>query len=119
MGFWGDFEEKSQKCKNWKIWALLGSLLRTHVAAWPRCQNGTPRVRRGVAKLRRGEGLRRSIAMLRHGITLFTDMCFCHVLLLRYSEDLSIGLMRTIEVYEKSIHVCKVKEKLDRTSSPR
>ena len=48
-----------------------------------------PRVSRGVAKLCRGEGLRRSVA-------LFIDMCFCHVLLFRYSEDLSIGLMRTL-----------------------
>ena len=49
-----------------------------------------PRVRRGVAKLRR------SIAVLRCGIALFTDMCFCHVLLFRYFEDLSIRLMRTL-----------------------
>ena len=55
-----------------------------------------PRIRRGVAKLRRGEGLRRNVAVLRHGVALFTDICFCHVLLFRYSEDLSIGLMRTL-----------------------
>ena len=48
-----------------------------------------PRVRRGVAKLRRDEGLR-------HGVALFIDMCFCHVLLFRYPEDLSIKLMRTL-----------------------
>ena len=42
-----------------------------------------PRVSRDVAKLCRGEGLRRSVA-------LFIDMCFCHVLLFHYSEDLSI-----------------------------
>ena len=48
-----------------------------------------PRVRRGIAKLRR-------IAVLCHGVALFTDMCFCHVLLFRYSEDLSIELMRTL-----------------------
>ena len=48
-----------------------------------------PRIHRGVAKLRCGEGLR-------HSIALFTDMCFCHVLLFRYSKDLSIGLMRTL-----------------------
>ena len=55
-----------------------------------------PRVRQGVAKLRHGEGLCRSIAVLRHGVALFTDMCFCYVLLFYYSEDLSIGLMRTL-----------------------
>ena len=48
-----------------------------------------PRVLQGVAKLRRGEGLCR-------GVALFIDMCFCHVLLFRYSEDLPIGLMRTL-----------------------
>ena len=55
----------------------------------PRVHRGVARVRRGVAKLRRGEGLR-------HNVALFTDMCFCHVLLFYYSEDLSIGLMRTL-----------------------
>ena len=40
--------------------------------------------------------VRRSVAMLHRGVTLFTDMCFCHVLLFRYSEDLFIGLMRTM-----------------------
>ena len=55
-----------------------------------------PQVRRGVAKLSRGEGLRRSVAMLRRGVALFTDMCFCHVFLFCYSDDLSIRLMRTI-----------------------
>ena len=55
-----------------------------------------PRVSRSVAKLCHSEGLCRSVAMLRRGITLFIDMCFCHVLLSRYSEDLSIGLMRTL-----------------------
>ena len=55
-----------------------------------------PRVRRGVAKLPRGKGLCRSIAMLRHGVELFTNMCFCHVFLFHYSEALSIGLMRTL-----------------------
>ena len=49
-----------------------------------------PRVRRGVAKQRR------SVVVLRYGVALFIDMCFCHVLLFRYSEDLSIGLMRTL-----------------------
>ena len=55
-----------------------------------------PRVRRGVAKLRCGEGLRRSVVVLCRGLALFTDMCFCHVLLFGYSKDLSIGLMRTL-----------------------
>ena len=55
-----------------------------------------PQVCRGIAKLCRGEGLRRSVAVLCHGIALFTNMCFCHVLLFHYSEDLSIGLMRTL-----------------------
>ena len=57
-----------------------------------------PRVCRGLGKLCRSEGLRRSVA-------LFTNMCFCHVLLFHYSDDLSIGLMRTLEVYER-IHLC-------------
>ena len=55
-----------------------------------------PWVRRGVAKLCCCEGLRRSVEVLRHGVALFTDMCFCHVFLFRYSEDLSIRLMRTL-----------------------
>ena len=86
------FVGKSQKCKNWKIWASLGLLWRSVrnprrgvdlrqgvgylAVARPRCQNGTPWVRRGVAKLRRSvevlrrdvEVLRRSIEVLRHGI---------------------------------------------------
>ena len=55
-----------------------------------------PRVRRGVAKLHHGEGLRRIVAVLRRGIALFTDKYFCHVLLFRYSDDLSTGLMRIL-----------------------
>ena len=55
-----------------------------------------PRVRRGVAKLRCGEGLRRSVVVLRLGVALFTDMCFCRDFLFGYSKDLSIGLMRTL-----------------------
>ena len=50
----------------------------------------TARVCPGVAKLRR------SVAVLRRGVALFTDMCFCHVLIFCYFEDLSIGLMRTL-----------------------
>ena len=50
----------------------------------------------GKPWVRRGEGLRRNVAVLIHGVALFTDVCFCHVLLFRYSEDLSIGLMRTL-----------------------
>ena len=68
------------------------STLRSGMSKPRRGQEGgldNPRVRRGIAKLHHGEGLRCSIA-------LFTDMCFCHVLLFRYSEDLSIGLMRTL-----------------------
>ena len=64
-----------------------------------RCRKGgldKPRVRRSVAKLHPGEGLRRNVAVLRRRVALFTDMCFYHVLLFRYSEDLSIGLMRTL-----------------------
>ena len=44
----------------------------------------------------RGEGLCRSVAMPRHGVALFIDMCFCHVLLFFYFEDLSIRQMRTL-----------------------
>ena len=64
-----------------------------------------PWVRRGVAKLHRGEGLRRSVAMLRRGVALFIDICFCHVFLFRYSEDLSTGPMKTLQVYER-VHSC-------------
>ena len=45
---------------------------------------------------REGEGLYCSVAVLHRGVALFTDMCFCHVLLFRYSKDLPIGLMRTL-----------------------
>ena len=55
-----------------------------------------PRIRRGVTKLRCGEGLPRRVAVQCRGVVLFTDMCFCHVLLFSYSEDLSIGLMRIL-----------------------
>ena len=55
-----------------------------------------PQVCRGIAKLHRGKDLLHNIAVLRRGVALFTDMCFCHVLLFRYSEDLSIRLMRTL-----------------------
>ena len=57
FGFWGDFEEKSQKCKNWKILALSSSYAKawdTLVAARLRCQNGTPRVFHGISLLRCG-----------------------------------------------------------------
>ena len=66
-------------------------------------RKSTPR--RGMSTLRRGreEGLdeprvllRHGKAVLRRGIALFTDMCFCYVFLFRYSEDLSIGLIRTL-----------------------
>ena len=60
-------------------------------------------LRRGMSTPRRDrEGVldmprvHRDVAKLRRSATLFTYMCFCHVLLFRYSEDLSIGLMRTI-----------------------
>ena len=57
-----------------------------------------PRVRRGIENLRSRviAKLRRSVAVLRRGVALFIDMCFCHVFLFRYFEDLSIGLMRTL-----------------------
>ena len=49
--------------------------------------------------LRHGEGLRRNVAVLCRGVALFTTwkfLVFCFVLSLRCSEDLSIGLMRTL-----------------------
>ena len=55
-----------------------------------------PWVRRGIAKIRCDKGLCRSVAVLRRGVALFTNMCFCHVLLFRYSKDLSIALMRIL-----------------------
>ena len=116
--FWLDLWKNGQKLENLGIIGLLccsvGNLRRgidlSQGVGYPhrgeaRCQNGTPRVRRGVAKLRCGEGLHRSIAIIRRGIALFTEMCFCHVLLFYYSEDLSIGLMRTLKVYER-VHSC-------------
>ena len=67
-----------------------------------------PRVRRGVAKLRRGEGLRRRVAVLRRGVATthrIEIFVFCFVLFFRCSEDLSVGLMRTLKVYER-VHTC-------------
>ena len=58
-----------------------------------------PRVRRGVANLRQGEGLRRSIVVLHRSVATVHNMeylCFCFVLFFHCSEDLSIGLMRTL-----------------------
>ena len=58
-----------------------------------------PRVCRGIAELRCGEGLHPSVAVLRHGVATVHCMeifVFCFVLLFCYSEDLSIGLMRTL-----------------------
>ena len=49
-----------------------------------------PWVCRGVARVHRG------VAKLHSSVALFTDMCFYHVLLFRYSEDLSSGLMSTL-----------------------
>ena len=49
--------------------------------------------------LRRDKGLRRSVAVLRRSVAIIHSMeiyVFCFVLLFRYSEDLSIGLMRTL-----------------------
>ena len=56
-----------------------------------------PRVRRGV-------GLRHSVAVLRRSIAtthIMEILCFCFVLFLYCFEDLFIGLMRTLKVYEK------------------
>ena len=52
-----------------------------------------PRVRQGVAKLRH------NVAVLHRGVATVHSMeifVFCHVLLFRYSEDLYIGLIRTL-----------------------
>ena len=43
----------------------------------------------------------------RSTIHIMEIFMFCHVFQFRYSEDLSIGLMRTMK---GSIHVCIVKE---------
>ena len=56
----------------------------------------------------RDEGLRRSVAVLRPDVAIVHSMeifVFFFVLLFRYSEDLSIGLMRTLKVYER-VHSC-------------
>ena len=54
----------------------------------------TPRRRDPTQRRGREGGLGKP--RVHQGITLFTKMCFCHVLLFHYSEDLSIGLMRTL-----------------------
>ena len=66
--------------------------------------------------LRHDVRIPRSTVGPRRGVALFTDRCFYHVFLFHYSENLSIG---PYECMKGSIHVCKVKEKLDRTSPPR
>ena len=58
-----------------------------------------PRVCRSEAELRLNEELRRSVAVLRCGEATVHSMemlCFCFVLFFRYSEDLSIGLIRIL-----------------------
>ena len=59
------------------------------------------RVRRSVVVLCRGEGLHRGVATV-HGME---NVAFCFVFLFHYSEYLSIGLMRTLKVYER-VHSC-------------
>ena len=54
--------------------------------AWPRGGLDKPRVHRSVEVLLRG------VATV-HNMEIFV---FCFVLLFHYSEDLSIGLMRTL-----------------------
>ena len=91
--FWGltpRRRDPTQQCK---------SMPRSGISTPWCCREGgfdKPQIRQGVAKLHRGEGLIRSLAVLCRGVALFTDMCIYHVFLFRYSEDLSIGLMRTL-----------------------
>ena len=60
-----------------------------------------PRVRRGVANLHHDKGLRRNIVVLHgsvatvHRMEIFMFL-FCFILFFHCSEDLSIGLMRTL-----------------------
>ena len=99
MGFLVGFLEKGTKSANLGNFGVLRrgvGIPRTtlrHGMSTPRRDRGgglyKAWVRRGIANLHHSEGLRRSIA-------LFTDRCFCHDLLFRYSEDLSIGQMRTL-----------------------
>ena len=92
FGFLVGFLEKGTKSTNLGNFGVL------------RCNVGIPRSsvspRQGVACPRRGAAEREAWTSLdkglRRSVALFTDMCFCHVLLFRYSEDLSIGLMRTL-----------------------
>ena len=62
-------------------------------------------LRRGMSMPRCGREGGLDKPRVRRGVALFTNMCFCHDLLFRYSEDLSIGLMRTLLVYER-VHSC-------------
>ena len=73
-------------------------------------------------RLGRVEGLRHSVAVLSHGVATVHSMetvVFCFVLFFRCSEDLSIEQREPYKCMKGSIHVCKVKEKLDRTSPSR
>ena len=63
-----------------------------HSGVAERGRFGKPWVCRGVAKICRSEVLRCSVAIV-HSMEIFL---FCFVLLFCYSEDLSIGLMRTL-----------------------
>ena len=105
FGFWLDFWKKG---RNQQIWEIFGVLRRD--VGIPRSRvgprrsvaerevwtaSGTPR----CSKASRGKGLRRSVAMLRRGVAPFHSMkffVFCFVLFFRCSEELSIGLMRTL-----------------------
>ena len=108
----GQFQGPTLRCRDPKLWRRDPTLW--HRDPTLRCRDPTQQRKstpwRGMSTLRRGkEGgldklrvhrgiakLRRSVVMLRCGVALFTYMCFSHVLLFRYSEDLSIGLMRTL-----------------------
>ena len=97
-GFWSDFWKKG---RNQQIWVIFGVL--RHGVGIPRSSVGP---RRGVAErevwtasgtLRRCKATswRRSTSQrsIVHSMEIFM---FCFVLLTLYSEDLSIGLMRTL-----------------------
>ena len=65
---------------------------KAHAKAWPNVRLVKPRVRRDIAELCRGKELRRS-EKLRLGVATVHSM---FVSLFCCSEDLSIGLMRTL-----------------------
>ena len=98
-----------------KIWANFGVLC---CSVRIPCSSVGPRY--GEAKRGLGQALstpQRSNATPQHNTVHNMEIVvFCFFLPFHYSKDLSIGIIRTYKCMKGSIPVCKVKEKLDRTS---